>query len=1018
MKPIRLCAFAAVIAFASAAVAKPHGPLPMKTKWTFSTNSGQYGSVVVADLRGDGQMQVVVPSRRDGQIHCLDAQGRSLWRVSLPPRRGASAAPAVGDVDLDGRREVAIGIEGGGIMLLDAEGKQRWHLRLPASVAFSMPVIADIVGDEKKEIIVPTIGDGVWCVDWEGKPVWVHHMSPGIYSPAAVGDVDLDGHKEVLFGAKDGAMRCLGYDGREKWRFQTGADCYGGPVIADLDADGEREILLGSDDFNLYCINGKTGKAKWAYKCRTGVGATIAVADLDADGDLEVVCRDACGGGKPRDEQWIYCVDKDGGLLWKSLILRGHIGESASHRAPVIGDVNDDGKPEIVFGNSDTNIYCYSAQGEFLWRFPTQPFVVANGRDGMTCSPTLCDIDGDGLLDIVTGSKNGRTYCFSTDTPYLPERILWPMARYNTQQQAACVPEAPEGVLPPARLPDYRIYASQRPFARSEPPLRVSFLNEGTYPSLTHLAAVTCLIEAREDQPAACRLEVRQGTQVLEQREEPLAFEHGTASFRIGYAAWEPGTEYAVIATALDDKGEPIGAASLTVSQVGCDGIVAQLRILRERIAEVVTLLDERRKAGADVSREADALRYIQKYAEYTQTEARCDEPTRVLRNAEQLVGDATRLAKMLRGEETDPPIAMEKPDEGLGPVLPADHVRVRDDGVLEVAGKPVIPVGLYGVTAEDLPTLAEAGLTLVFQGGGSPEFSALCREHGLLALGSGVHDVAEYGRFPYQRAMLERLRRDPQAVGTYVVDEPDYGYDPARTVRAIEITRMVAPEVPALVLVGFPAETGWEYVSDCDIAATDPYYLVDGLPLTKVSDFIDALRVGTFDRAPVWAVLQAYSMSAGNPLPSPAEGRCMSWLSIIHGARGIGYFSWRTSYQNPKKTETIAEISPGLWREISRFAKEVKALTPVLTTGDDRLAVIEHADGGRVDWLLKTLEDEVYVFACNPTPVPAIGAFSLGGAAGKTAQVLYEDRAIDVSAGAFSDRFDAYGVHIYRIGK
>lgn len=182
-KPIRLCALAAAMALAAAAGAKPQGPLPMKAKWTFRTNSGQYGSVVVADLRGDGQMQVLVPVRRDGEIYCLDAQGRALWRVSLPPGRGASSAPAVGDVDLDGRQEVAVGIEGGGIMLLDADGKQRWHVSLPASVAFSMPVIADLVGDARPEIVVPTIGAGVWCLDWQGNPIWVHRMTAGIYSP-------------------------------------------------------------------------------------------------------------------------------------------------------------------------------------------------------------------------------------------------------------------------------------------------------------------------------------------------------------------------------------------------------------------------------------------------------------------------------------------------------------------------------------------------------------------------------------------------------------------------------------------------------------------------------------------------------------------------------------------------------------------------------------------------------------------------------------------------------------------
>jgi len=141
-----------------------------------------------------------------------------------------------------------------------------------------------------------------------------------------------------------------------------------------------------------------------------------------------------------------------------------------------------------------------------------------------------------------------------------------------------------------------------------------------------------------------------------------------------------------------------------------------------------------------------------------------------------------------------------------------------------------------------------------------------------------------------------------------------------------------------------------------------------------------------------------------------------MSWLSIIHGARGIGYFCWRTNYQDPKKVQTIAEISPDLWREISRFAKEIQALTPVLTRGQDRLTVATHDDGSRVDWLLKTLGDEIYIFACNPTPVPTTAAFPLPGVSRGRVQVLHEDRTLPISAASFSDRFDPYAVHLYHI--
>ena len=56
------------------------------------------------------------------------------------------------------------------------------------------------------------------------------------------------------------------------------------------------------------------------------------------------------------------------------------------------------------------------------------------------------------------------------------------------------------------------------------------------------------------------------------------------------------------------------------------------------------------------------------------------------------------------------------------------------------------------------------------------------------------------------------------------------------------------------------------------------------------------------------------------------------------------------------------------------------------------------------------------YVFAVGMTDAPVQGTINLKGAAG-TVEVLGEGRRLAASAGGWSDTFDGYQVHLYRIG-
>ena len=85
------------------------------------------------------------------------------------------------------------------------------------------------------------------------------------------------------------------------------------------------------------------------------------------------------------------------------------------------------------------------------------------------------------------------------------------------------------------------------------------------------------------------------------------------------------------------------------------------------------------------------------------------------------------------------------------------------------------------------------------------------------------------------------------------------------------------------------PSKVG-QFRHSMDIAMTDPYPVPRSV--TGVSDYVDEIgRQFRFEKS-VWLVPQAFGGSEMWPRePSAKELRVMTYLGLLHGARGIQYF-------------------------------------------------------------------------------------------------------------------------------
>ena len=175
---------------------------------------------------------------------------------------------------------------------------------------------------------------------------------------------------------------------------------YSSPVLANMDADADLEIVVGGSDGRLYAYN-PNGTSLAGFPYNTGTGAAIesspAVGDIDDDGQMEIVF----GAGStftPGAHGGVYALNTNGTLLWQ--FNTGDFNNDGVrdgvYSTPALGDIDGDGKLEVVFGAWDGYVRALNGEnGSILW----EVFV----RDTVWSSPALGDVDRDGYLDVVIG---------------------------------------------------------------------------------------------------------------------------------------------------------------------------------------------------------------------------------------------------------------------------------------------------------------------------------------------------------------------------------------------------------------------------------------------------------------------------------------------------------------------------------------------------------------------------------------------------------------------------------------
>ncbi len=157
---------------------------------------------------------------------------------------------------------------------------------------------------------------------------------------------------------------------------------------------GDIIVVVRRDDkitfLNKLGLELKTVDLPFDYEARDNA----CVGDVDGDGEADIAILDI-------SKSKIRIVDHTASLINEINIIDFTLGnKSIEHESIACGDVNGDGRDEIIYGNKNASrIYVLDLNGTILQTFDENHYIEFDGL-------ATADVDGDGVKEIIYGSRH------------------------------------------------------------------------------------------------------------------------------------------------------------------------------------------------------------------------------------------------------------------------------------------------------------------------------------------------------------------------------------------------------------------------------------------------------------------------------------------------------------------------------------------------------------------------------------------------------------------------------------
>ena len=462
--------------------------------WSVEELQGRI-SPLCGDFDGDGRTEILFTDR---SIYCLDGEsGKIEWFVPS----GHDVTEGLLEMDVYSPNYSCFGVPARSPMYLDADGdgakelitfhndrsgktlvavydsggrfKYRWTTENPVIAAH----VADLNGDGRSEF---AFGYGVgasmkpslalYSLEGNMLPGWPKVQGYGLYSDSITSlDLDGDGIQELVLLYDEEHAEAYHMDGTEvlaSGGVYAGLPWGGLPVCESIEQEEMLADWARNHDSNHRAsatadrILDSTRESK---NCIMGTYGGVAAADVDGNGSKELVftCMVVDGSLVMRNDTnsfdgiaryfTLFILNRDRtrytnaalGYDWRQMptdtgVIRGMGAETILRpdNGPVCSDVDGDGRLEILFSSHDGRLHCYSLDGT---EHGAWPYALSTRSDGdslcFASKPVTADLNGDGKQEIVFTSytessqveRRGKVFVLDYAGRLLAEEVLPPM---------------------------------------------------------------------------------------------------------------------------------------------------------------------------------------------------------------------------------------------------------------------------------------------------------------------------------------------------------------------------------------------------------------------------------------------------------------------------------------------------------------------------------------------------------------------------------------------------------------
>lgn len=438
-------------------------------EWRVENGSRIWPGIAVADLSGDGSLEIIV-GRSGDLLTVYTINGQVVWSRN-PFGSGEIRTLAVADLENDGLLEIIVGRASGGstrqLNVYEPDGSVRpgWPARRDGEPGYGWGMYnqnaaaADLDGDGFKEIIGPTDTHYITALKRNGDQIAANSIyndfnPTGLKVWSQVG-VHVD-HTVDLRGYAN-----CGVEHRPNFADSA-------PVLADLDGNGKREIVVignvyncGTDPYtSLYQVpfifnadrsrwsgagfnwtvipipDGKAAPLSEDYNVIETAAPNPVIADLDSDGFPEILFASYDG------RLHAYWLDKSEHGAWPYEVYQSGEGWLRFASEPTVVDLDDNGQAEVIFASwvqkgSQLNgkLHILNSNGEQLFEVGL-PGAVSGDWNGAMAAPTVANIDLDPDLEIVILTAHAGVVAY--DLPGSSKaRLLWSTGRGNFLRDGA-----------------------------------------------------------------------------------------------------------------------------------------------------------------------------------------------------------------------------------------------------------------------------------------------------------------------------------------------------------------------------------------------------------------------------------------------------------------------------------------------------------------------------------------------------------------------------------------------------